>query len=147
MTWVHERIFAAGGSHIPATWDAFADQTGISAILHLAPDRPQAFQTHPPASFLWLDLADESLAGDSERLLAGRFIQHALDQGQLVLIHSSLGRHRTRWTYVAYRLLSGRPLDKVLRQAAEPPWLAPYHTDRTAWERFHASLKEPEFRA
>ncbi len=147
MTWVHERIFAAGGSHIPETWDAFADQTGISAVLHLAPDRPLAFQTHPPAGFLWLDLAEESQAGDHERLLAGRFIQHALNEDRRVLIHSSLGRHRTRWTYVAYRLLSGGRLGEVLRKAAEPPWLAPYHTDRTAWERFHASLKEPDIRA
>jgi hypothetical protein len=35
----------------------------------------------------------------------------------------------------------GRRLSRVLREAAEKPWLAPYHTDRDMWEAFQEYLK------
>ncbi len=136
LTWVHERVFAAGGEQIPQTWDDFAEQTGVTAVLHLRPSRPTRFERRPPLSFLWLDLAEEAQAGMAERRLASRFIEDCLARGQSVLLHSSLGRHRTRWAYVAYAIRAGRAVRTALRQAAEAPWLAPYRTDEDAWERF-----------
>lgn len=136
MTWVHERIFAAGGSHIPRTWPSFADQTGIDAVLHLNPDQPDAFAGGPPAGFLWLDVVDEDGADAPTRLLAGRFANWQVDRGGSLLIHSSLGLHRTRWVFMSFLLCRGRSLKSAMRQVQEPPWLAPYHTDDDAWRSF-----------
>jgi hypothetical protein len=141
VTWVHEEIFAGGGKHIPAAWEAFADQTGITAVMHLRPGTPDIFRGPLPAAFLWLDLADEDQAGVEERWLAGRFVADCLVEGRRVLLHSSLGRHRTRWAYVAYRIVSGRSARAALREAAERPWLGPYHTQSAAWERFAEAVR------
>lgn len=141
MTWVEERIYAGGGEHIPATWASFADQTGITAVLHLRPGEPEVFRGGAPSAFLWLNIEDESQAGLEERWMAGQFIAWCLEQGQKVLLHSSLGRHRTRWAFVAYRLCSGRPLRAALREAAERPWLNPYPTDRSTWEAFAQAVR------
>jgi len=140
VTWVHDRIFAAGGERLPATWRTFADQTGISAVLHLRPERPAVFEGPPPRSFLWLDVQDESQADAQTRWLAARFLEDCLGAGQAVLLHSSLGRHRGRWAFVAYRILSGRSAAAALREAAQRPWLGPYRTDSGAWEAFAAEL-------
>jgi hypothetical protein len=142
MTWVHEKIFAAGGSHIPKTWSEFSDQTGIRAVLHQSPGCPSAFYGPPPQAFLWLDLEDENQVGVPGRQLAGNFIKACLDQGQLVLLHSPLGRHRTRWAFVAFLILCGASVKAALRQAAQLPWLSPYHTDPKAWEEYADSLRE-----
>lgn len=136
MTWVHERVFAAGGEHIPNTWQSFRQQTGISAVLHLNPGRPQHFEGAAPRAFLWLDIDQEEQAGEEQRWLAGRFLQLQLEQGGSMLLHSGQGRHRTRWVYTAYLLLRGRTVESALRQVEEPPWLAPYHTDRARWHEF-----------
>jgi len=141
LTWVEESIYAAGGQHIPAAWADFADSTGISAILHLSSGSPEQFLGPPPRRFLWLDVEDEKLAGMDDRRSAAEFIQTALDAGEKVLLHSAKGRHRTRWAYVAYSLYAGRRLSRVLREAAEKPWLAPYHTDREAWKAFQEHAK------
>jgi hypothetical protein len=136
MTWVENGIYAAGGDHVPSTWAEFSDQTGIRAVLHLCPGRPAAFRGPVPESFLWLPIEDEEQAGSSDRLLAGRFIASCREKGLRVLLHSSLGRHRTRWAYVAYEICSGSRLRSVLQRAAKRPWLGPYHTDEAAWEAF-----------
>lgn len=136
MTWVHERIFAAGGQHIPRTWPSFADQTGISAVLHLNPNQPDFFAGPPPASYLWLDVTDEGGADAPTRWLAGRFAEWHVANGENLLIHSSLGLHRTRWVFVSFLLCRGTNLPSALRQAQEPPWLAPYYTDAEAWHSF-----------
>lgn len=136
MTWVDDQLFAAGGDHIPATWGEFADQTGVSAVVHLRPERPAAFLGPPPRAFLWLAVADEAEADLETRWLAARFVFDRVLRGESVLLHSSLGRHRTRWVYVAYSLMAGRRLETALRRAAEPPWLAPYPTDRDRWRAF-----------
>ncbi len=136
MTWVHEGIFAAGGDHLPGHWADFAAQTGVSAVLHLCPDRPQPFAGPPPEAFLWLNLADEAQADLDTRLLAGAFVDSCLSEGRRVLLHSSLGRHRTRWAFVAFRILRGSSPRAALRLAAERPWLAPYSTDAALWEAF-----------
>jgi hypothetical protein len=141
LTWVHDHIFAAGGDHIPRTWRSFAGQTGIGAVLHMRPEQPAAFLGPPPECFLWFNVEDESQVGMQERWMAGRFLEKMLAQGRRVLLHSSLGRHRTRWAFVAYGICSGRLVRAVLRQAAEPPWLSPYHTDETAWENFAAFVR------
>ena len=141
MTWVEESIFAAGGEHIPATWADFADSTGIGAILHLSGGGPEPFLGPTPRRFLWLRVEDEKKAGMEDRRLAAEFIQASLEAGEKVLLHSTEGRHRTRWTYVAYGLYVGRKLSRVLREAAEKPWLAPYHTDRDLWRAFQEHSK------
>ena len=141
MTWVAEGIYAAGGEHIPHTWQAFSQQTGIRAVLHLSPSRPQSFIGSNPQTFLWLDLADESQADLEARTLVAEFIRRCREERQAVLLHSAEGRHRVRWAYVAYQLGLGRKLSTVLREAAEKPWLAPYHTDHEMWQAFHAVVE------
>lgn len=136
MTWVHDQIYAAGGDHIPVNWESFAKETGVSAVLHLRPERPAVFGGAPPGVFLWLGVAEEGEARDQERLLAGLFLQECIGEGRKVLLHSSLGLHRTRWAFVAYTILAGRTADAALRQASRRPWLSPYHTDPAAWQRF-----------
>jgi hypothetical protein len=141
LTWVEENIFAAGGHHIPTTWAEFTDSTGIRTILHLSSGQPQSFLGPPPRRFLWLGVEDEKLAGIEDRKLVGKFIAESLAAGEKVLLHSAQGRHRTRWVYVAYALYVGRGLSRVLREAAEKPWLAPYHTDQAMWNTFQESLR------
>jgi len=136
VTWVHDRIYAGGGAYIPDHWDDFAGQTGISAVVHLSPGRPATFLRIPPLAFLWLNIGDESEAGPEERWLVGRFIDGSLQEGRKVLLHSSLGRHRARWAFVAYRIIAGRSATAALREAAERPWLTPYATDPSEWEAF-----------
>ncbi|MEE8121052.1 MAG: hypothetical protein V3T55_05955 [Anaerolineales bacterium] len=136
MAWVEESIYVAGGHHIPATWADFADSTGIGAILNLSTGGPTPFLGPTPRRFLWLRVEEEKTAGMKDRGLAAEFIQASLEAGEKVLLHSAKGRHRTRWAYVAYGLYVGRGLSRVLREAAEKPWLAPYHTDRDMWRAF-----------
>ncbi|GEM_PF-806456 len=140
MTWVDDHVYAAGGSHIPATWDDFAGQTGIRVVLHLRPQAPEPFRGPTPQAWLWLDVADEVQAGPELRLQAGQFVWQWVAAGEPVLLHSSLGRHRVRWAYVAYRICSGRSVQAALRSAEQRPWQAPYHTDRQAWEAFAEQL-------
>ncbi|NIS82505.1 MAG: hypothetical protein GTO14_20380 [Anaerolineales bacterium] len=135
---MHEKIFAAGGEHIPATWGEFACQTGVSAILHLNALQPSKFLGPPPEMFLWLDVVDESHAGLDERHLVARFLRECLIAGHSVLLHSGAGRHRTRWVFVSYWIAEGRSVRAALRMAAERPWLAPYHTEEESWRAFAA---------
>jgi hypothetical protein len=140
MTWVAEGVYAAGGNHIPNTWNEFHNQTGIQAILHLAPQHPQNFVGPSPRYFLWLDIEDESQADLTTRHLVGAFIRTCRERGDTVLLHGALGRHRTRWAYVAYQLTLGRKLETVLREAAEKPWLDPYPTNRDQWLIFYKEV-------
>ena len=140
MTWVHERIYAAGGGFVPESWGSFCDQTGIQAVLHLRPDAPVVFRGPCPRRFLWLDVEDERQADGVIRLLAAQFIADSLEGGQRVLLHSSLGRHRTRWAFVAYRIWSGRSVRAALREAEQKPWLAPYKTEVEAWRTFSKQI-------
>ena len=144
MTWVADGIFAAGGEHIPATWAAFSQQTGIRAILHLAALQPLEFRGPVPDCFLWLDIEEESAADLDARQLVGQFILSCRATGKAVLLHSAQGRHRVRWAFVAHQLCAGRNLKTVLRTAAEKPWLAPYHTDQATWQAFCDRLRKPE---
>lgn len=144
MTWVHDQIFAAGGEHIPSTWREFVDQTGVSAVLHMRPDRPAVFHGPPPEIFLWLNLDREAQAGLAERQLAGCFLEEMLLQGRRVLLHSSMGRHRTRWAFVAYCILSGQTARAALRRAGDRPWLSPYTTDEDAWQAFAELIRSTD---
>ncbi len=141
MAWVHASIYAAGGEHIPQAWEAFAETTGITAVVHVAAERPSRFQGPLPARFLWLKTAVEPL-DQSLRRLAGEFVRQSLDAGHKVLLHGREGRHRVRWVFVAYRLCAGARLERALREAGEKPWLAPYDTDRASWETFHRQLQD-----
>ncbi len=141
LTWVDEGIFAGGGEQLPASWAGFAEQTGITAVVHLRPGRPAVFHGPMPERFLWLAVADETEAPGPDRLLAGEFVAGCLSEGRKVLLHSSLGRHRTRWVYVAYRILRGSSPQAAVRRASRQPWMSPYATDVTAWEAFAAASK------
>jgi hypothetical protein len=141
VTWVHDRIFAAGGEHIPSNWASFCDQTGVSAVLHLAPEGPSRFEGPPAESFLWLDVVDEAQVDLASCLLAARFLHECTRGSRSALLHCSLGRHKTRWAFVAYRIYTGRSVRVALREAAERPWLSPYLTDDKKWVDFAASVK------
>jgi hypothetical protein len=141
LSWVHDHIYAAGGSYIPAHWWRFRDQTGIRCVLHIRPERPAPFEGPAPSAYLWLDLDDERQAATSDRWLAAAFIGGALRRGEDVLLHASLGRHRTRWAFVAYLIWSGTTLRGALRQAEEKPWMSPYHTRDREWEDYEAAVR------
>lgn len=136
MTWVQDGVFAGGGESLAAQWRDFSAQTGITAVLHLRPSAPAEFVGPAPGAFLWLGIDEEAEALAAERLLAGAFIEECLSQGRRVLLHGSRGRHRTRWCYVAYRILAGSTPEAALRRAAQPPWMAPYQTDEARWRQF-----------
>lgn len=147
MAWVDDHIFAAGGDHLPQRWLAFTEQYGTAAVLHLDPERPAVFSGPAPPAFLWLNVSREADAGVEARWLAGHFLCTCIDAGGSVLLHSSLGRHRTRWAYVAFLLCRGRSLAAALRQVEAPPWLAPYRTDLEKWREFVESLEARSSRA
>jgi len=136
LTWIHDRIYAAGGEHLPKNWESFADQTGVTAVLHLQPMSPATFVGPTPVSFLWMNLEDEAEADLEERWLAATFIGENLKNRQSVLIHSNLRRHRVRWTYMAYLIWSGKSVRASVKEVEQKPWLAPYHTDMKGWEDF-----------
>jgi hypothetical protein len=141
MTWVQDGIFAGGGEALPEGWADFAAQTGITAILHLRPGAPANFRGPTPHSFLWLPVSTEGQADVADRLLAGAFVASCMARGERVLLHASLGRHRTRWAFVAYRIWSGALPHAALRQASQPPWLSPYATDEAAWENLARAVR------
>lgn len=146
MTWVHDRIFAAGGEHIPKDWASFSDQTGVTAVLHLAPEKACHFEGPPAESFLWLDVVGEEQLDLDTCLLAARFLHESTQSGRSALLHASLGRHKTRWAFVAYRIYTGRSVRVALREAAERPWLSPYLTDKRLWAEFAALVKSQRAR-
>lgn len=141
LTWVHEQIYAGGGDHIPAEWDSFRDQTGVSAILHLNPVEPVIFQGPIPLAYLWMNIDRESEVGQKDRWEAASFLRICLDADQRVLIHSGRGRHRIRWVLVAYLILAGSTVKGAISQVEEKPWLSPYHTELGEWNRFHQLVK------
>ena len=131
---------------MPASWADFAGQTGITGIVHLRPGTPAVFRGPSAERFLWLSVADEDEATESDRLLAGTFVARCLAEGRKVLLHSSLGRHRTRWVFVAHRILNGASAQAALRRAERRPWLSPYATDVSAWEAFAATARSGSLR-
>lgn len=142
MTWVHDQIYAAGGEHIPNNWQTFADQTGISAIIHLRNMAPVQFRGLRAQAFLWLNLDDESQATVNDRLLVAQFLEMCLQNELRVLLHSNHGRHRVRWIVVAYLILAGRSVRGAIREVEERPWLAPYHTQVDSWQSFFERVKK-----
>jgi hypothetical protein len=140
LAWVHEHIFASGGEQIPSTWVQFSTQLGIGAVIHLSHPEPMAFYGPVPERFLWLNIEEEQQAGHTARELCGRFVQESISLGQNVLMHSSHGRHRTRWIFVAYLICTGKQVRAALTRAEEKPWQGPYHTDRAGWSEFKEFL-------
>jgi hypothetical protein len=141
LTWVHQQIYAGGGDHIPIDWEAFRDQTGISAILHLNPVEPVIFQGPAPSAYLWMNIDHEREIDQNNRWQAGTFVQSCVSTDHRVLIHSGRGRHRVRWIYVAYLILSGSSIKGAISEVEEKPWLSPYHTDPREWQKFHQNVK------
>jgi hypothetical protein len=143
MTWVHDQIYAGGGEYIPLNWDEFSEQTGITSVLHFRPEGPADFIGPAPLAFEWMPIEDEDQADITQRLFAARFVRSQVESGRRVLLHSSLGRHRVRWAFVAYEIYSGRSWRAALRIAAEKPWLGPYKTDENRWREFARWIDRP----
>jgi hypothetical protein len=141
LTWVHNNIYAAGGEHIPRDWAAFRDQTGISAILHLSPDQPVVFEGLSPIAYLWMSIDRELNADLLDRWTAGSFLQTCIAADQRVVIHSIMGRHRVRWVYVSYLIMSGKSVKGAISEVEEKPWLTPYHTELEIWQKFSTYVK------
>ncbi len=141
LTWVHDQIYAAGGDHIPKDWAAFRDQTGISAILHLSPNVPATFQGPTPIAYLWMKVEREQQANLADRWAAGSFLQTCVAANRKVLIHSNSGRHRVRWIFVSYLIISGRTVKGSISEVEEKPWLSPYHTELEEWHTFFEYVK------
>ena len=142
LTWVHNNIYAGGGDHIPNDWAAFRDQTDISAILHLNPVEPVHFQGPSPLAYLWMNVDREVEVDQRKRWEAGSFIRSCVCANYRVLIHSSRGRHRVRWVYVAYLIVSGSSVKGAISEVEEKPWLSPYHTELGEWHKFHQNVKD-----
>ncbi len=136
LTWVHKRIYAAGGDHVLQNWALFQDQTGISAILHLDPEGPAKFHGPSPVAYMWMRVDREAEITIVDRWMAGSFISECVGAHKHVLIHSSKGRHRVRWVFVSYLIVSGQSVKAALREAEEKPWQSPYHTDLNEWHTF-----------
>lgn len=141
LTWVHEQIYAGGGDHIPLDWEAFRDQTGISAILHLNPVEPLNFYGLPPRAYLWMNIDQEKEIDQHHRWEAGLFVQSCVSANLRILIHSGRGLHRVRWIYVAYLIISGSTVKGAMSEAEEKPWLSPFLTDLGEWQVFHQWVK------
>lgn len=141
LTWVHKQIFAAGGEHIPKNWAAFRDQTGISAILHLSPDQPTIFKGPSPNAYLWMKVDREHQVNPNDRWTAGMFLQTCVAADQRVLIHSIKGRHRVRWIFVSYLIISGSSVKGAISEVEEKPWLSPYYTEIDSWQKFFQFVK------
>ncbi len=106
-----------------------------------APAGPPRSRGTVPHAFLWLGIAEEGDAAPADRWLAGQFVADCLQAGSKVLLHSSLGRHRTRWVYVAWAIVDGRSAQAALRQAGAKPWLSPYHTSPELWDAFARDVR------
>jgi len=129
MTWATDSIFVAGGDFVDDHWPDFQAQSGVSAVVTIAPDRPRAYGEPQPVAALWLPVADEAAFTLEQLTLGADFIAAALAAGRKVLLHGPLGVHRTRPLVAAHLLQQGKSLARVLRELEEKPWLPPYQGD------------------
>ncbi len=142
MTWATDSIFVAGGDFVDDHWPDFQAQSGVSAVVTVAPDRPRAYGEPQPVALLWLPVADEAAYTMEQLTLGADFIALALAAGRKVLLHGPLGVHRTRPLVAAHLLQQGRSLARVLRELEDKPWLPPYQGSREVLETLAARLAE-----
>jgi hypothetical protein len=129
MPWVADHLFAAGGEFVSETWPEFHSQTGVSAVITVAPEKPGVFALPRPWAWLWLPVDAEDQYTLDQLKLGAHFISAALRAGQGVLLHGALGVHRTRPLVAAHLILSGKSVARVLREMEAKPWQPPYKGD------------------
>ena len=141
MTWATDSVFVAGGDYVDDYWPDFQAQTGVSAVVTVAPDRPRAYGEPRPAAALWLPVADEAAYTLEQLTLGADFVAAALQRNRKVLLHGALGLHRVRPLVAAHLLQQGKSLARVLRELEEKPWLPPYQGDKTLLEAMAGRLQ------
>jgi hypothetical protein len=129
MTWATDSLFVAGGDYVSEYWADFQDQSGVSAVVTVAPERPPAYGAPLPWAALWLPVADEAGYSRDQLALGADFIAAALAAGRKLLLHGPHGVHRVRPLVAAHLLRQGQSLKRVLRELEEKPWLPPYRGD------------------
>ncbi|MCC6187597.1 MAG: hypothetical protein IT318_01070 [Anaerolineales bacterium] len=127
MTWATDSIFVAGGDYVREYWGEFQAQSGVSAVVTVAPEGPVAYLDPLPWAALWLPVASEAAYNLDQLALGVDFIEAALAAGRKVLLHGPHGVHRTRPLVAGHLLARGKTLARVLREMEEKPWLPPYH--------------------
>jgi hypothetical protein len=142
MTWATDSVFVAGGDFVDDYWPDFQAQTGVSAVVTIAPDRPRAYGEPRPVAALWLPVADEAAYTLETLSLGTDFIAAALAANRKVLLHGPQGVHRTRPLVAAHLLQQGRSLARVLRELEEKPWLPPYQGDASLLELLAGRLTD-----
>jgi len=140
MTWATDSIFVAGGDFVDDFWPDFQAQSGVSAVVTVAPDAPRAYGEPRPYAALWLPVADEAGYTLDQLLLGADFIAAAIGARRKVLLHGALGVHRTRPLVAAHLLQQGKSLKRVLRELEEKPWLPPYQGNQEVLEALAARL-------
>ncbi len=140
MTWVTDQIFVAGGEFVLEGWVDFQHQTGVTAIITVAAEKPGLFGPPTPWAWLWLPVAEEAAYTLAYLRLGVNFITAALDANQPLLLHGPHGMHRTRPLVAAHLLATGKSLARVRREIEQRPWLPPYKGDPALLEAFANSL-------
>jgi len=135
MPWVADHLFAAGGEFVSESWPEFQSQTGVTAVITVAPDKPGSFGLPRPWAWLWLPVEAEDQYTLDQLKLGAHFIGAALSAGQAVLLHGALGVHRTRPLVAAYLIVSGKSVARVVREMEAKPWQPPYQGDLALLER------------
>jgi hypothetical protein len=134
MPWVTDHIFVAGGDFVSESWREFQGQTGVSAVLTVAPEKPGEFNAPRPWAWLWLPVDDEDHYTLDQLKLGAHFISAALAAGQTVLLHGAAGVHRTRPLVAAHLITQGKSVARVVKELESKPWLPPYKGDVTLLE-------------
>jgi hypothetical protein len=140
MTWATDSVFVAGGDFVDDYWPDFQAQSGVSAVVTVAPDRPRAYGEPRPVAVLWLPVAGEADYTLEQLSLGADFIAAAVQRGRKVLLHGSHGLHRLRPLVAAHLLQQGKSLARVLRELEEKPWLPPYQGDAALLEALAAGI-------
>jgi dual specificity MAP kinase phosphatase len=135
MPWVTDHIFVAGGDYVSESWPEFQSQTGVSAVITVAPEKPGEFNIPRPWAWLWLPVENENQYTLDQLKLGAYFINAALAAGQTVLLHGANGAHRTRPLVAAHLITQGKSVARVIKEMEAKPWLPPYQGDVTLLER------------
>jgi hypothetical protein len=144
MTWATDHLFVAGGDYVSEYWTDFQDQSGVRAVVTVAPGPPPAYAEPAPWAALWLPLAEEGDYTLAHLSLGVQFIQAAIDAGHKVLLHGPHGVHRTRPLVAAHLVARGQSVARAIRAVEAKPWLPPYKGDAALLEAWRAWLDADE---
>jgi hypothetical protein len=142
MTWATDHLFVAGGDFVAEHWREVQAQTGVSAIVAVAVDRPGDFVDPRPWALLWLPVAEESAYTLDQLQLGAQFIDSVIAANRKALLHGPQAMHRVRPLVAAHLLARGKSLQRVLREMEQRPWLPPYKGDAALLEKFLAERSQ-----